>query len=69
MQIVGADSDWSIATDIADNSAFASAVSIIGVHYPCTGGDGGSADTLPGQRDRGEHRQAAVGQRERLPGP
>jgi len=45
VQIVGADSDWSIATDIADNSAFANAVSIIGVHYPCTGGDGGSADT------------------------
>jgi glycosyl hydrolase family 59/ricin-type beta-trefoil lectin protein/glycosyl hydrolase family 59 (putative galactocerebrosidase) len=47
VQIVGADSDWSIATDIADNSAFANAVSIIGVHYPCTGGDGGSADTCP----------------------
>jgi O-glycosyl hydrolase len=48
LQIVGADSDWSIATDIASNSAFASAVSIIGVHYPCTGGDGGSADTCAG---------------------
>jgi Glycosyl hydrolase family 59/Ricin-type beta-trefoil lectin domain len=45
VQIVGADSDWSIATDIAGNSAFASAVSIIGVHYPCAGGDGGSADS------------------------
>jgi len=45
VQLVGADSNWSIATDIADNSAFASAVSIIGVHYPCAGGDGGSADT------------------------
>jgi O-glycosyl hydrolase len=48
LQIVGADSDWSIASDIASNSAFASAVSIIGVHYPCTGGDGGSADTCVG---------------------
>jgi hypothetical protein len=48
LQIVGADSDWSIATDIASNSAFASAVSIIGVHYPCVGGDGGSADTCTG---------------------
>ena len=48
VQIVGADSDWAVATDIADNSAFANAVSIIGVHYPCTGGDGGSADTCPG---------------------
>jgi Glycosyl hydrolase family 59/Ricin-type beta-trefoil lectin domain/Concanavalin A-like lectin/glucanases superfamily len=44
VQIVGADSDWSVATDVADNSSFASAVSIIGVHYPCAGGDGGSAD-------------------------
>jgi O-glycosyl hydrolase len=48
VQIVGADSDWSIATDIADNPTFASAVSIIGVHYPCAGGDGGSADTCTG---------------------
>jgi hypothetical protein len=48
LQIVGADSDWSIATDIASNAAFASAVSIIGVHYPCVGGDGGSADTCTG---------------------
>jgi Glycosyl hydrolase family 59/Ricin-type beta-trefoil lectin domain len=47
VQIVGADSDWSIATDIADNPTFANAVSIIGVHYPCTGGDGGTADTCP----------------------
>jgi hypothetical protein len=48
VQIVGADSDWSIASDIADNSTFANAVSIIGVHYPCEGGDGGSADDCPG---------------------
>jgi hypothetical protein len=48
VQIVGADSDWSIAGDIASNSTFASAVSIIGVHYPCQGGDGGNADTCPG---------------------
>jgi hypothetical protein len=47
VQIVGADSGWSIATDIASNSTFASAVNIIGVHYPCQGGDGGSADTCP----------------------
>ena len=47
VQIVGADSDWSIASDIAANPTFASAVSIIGVHYPCQGGDGGSADTCP----------------------
>jgi hypothetical protein len=48
VQIVGADSDWSIASDIASNSAFANSVSIIGVHYPCQGGDGGNADTCPG---------------------
>jgi Glycosyl hydrolase family 59/Ricin-type beta-trefoil lectin domain/Concanavalin A-like lectin/glucanases superfamily/Glycosyl hydrolase family 59 central domain len=47
VQIVGADSDWSIASDIASNSTFANAVSIIGVHYPCQGGDGGNADTCP----------------------
>jgi hypothetical protein len=48
VQIVGADSGWDIASDIASNSTFASAVSIIGVHYPCQGGDGGNADTCPG---------------------
>ncbi|HEV2639893.1 MAG TPA: galactosylceramidase, partial [Actinocrinis sp.] len=47
VQIVGADSDWSVANDIASNSAFANAVQIIGTHYPC-GGDGGSADSCPG---------------------
>ncbi|HEY3870891.1 MAG TPA: RICIN domain-containing protein [Actinocrinis sp.] len=44
VQIVGADSDWSIANDIDSNSTFANSVAIIGDHYPC-GGDGGSADT------------------------
>ena len=48
VQIVGADSGWGIASDIASNPTFANAVSIIGVHYPCAGGDGGSADTCPG---------------------
>ncbi|WP_225447098.1 ricin-type beta-trefoil lectin domain protein [Streptacidiphilus sp. PB12-B1b] len=48
VQIVGADSDWSVAGDVASNSAFANAVSIIGVHYPCAGGDGGNADTCTG---------------------
>jgi hypothetical protein len=47
VQIVGADSDWSVANDIASNSTFASAVSIIGTHYPC-GGDGGAATSCPG---------------------
>jgi len=35
VQIVGSDSGWGIANDIASNPTFASAVSIIGVHYPC----------------------------------
>ncbi len=35
VKIVGADSDWSIANDIDSDPAFASAVSIIGAHYPC----------------------------------
>jgi Glycosyl hydrolase family 59/Ricin-type beta-trefoil lectin domain len=47
VQIVGADSDWSVANDIASNSTFASAVQIIGTHYPC-GGDGGAATSCPG---------------------
>ena len=42
--------------------------SIIGAHYPCEGGDGGSADTCSSTDDRQEQRQAAVGQRERLAG-
>jgi O-glycosyl hydrolase len=35
VQIVGADSDWTIANDVDSNSAFASAVAILGAHYPC----------------------------------
>lgn len=45
VQIVGDDSGWSVADDMASNSAFNNAVSVIGAHYPCAGGDGGSADT------------------------
>ena len=47
VQIVGADSDWSVANDVASNPAFANAVNIIGTHYPC-GGDGGDATSCPG---------------------
>jgi hypothetical protein len=45
VQIVGDDSDWGVADDMAANSAFNNAVQVIGAHYPCAGGDGGSADT------------------------
>ncbi|MFD8496718.1 ricin-type beta-trefoil lectin domain protein [Amycolatopsis sp. NPDC059657] len=35
VKIVGADSGWEIAGDINRDPAFASAVSVIGTHYPC----------------------------------
>ena len=35
VEIVGADSDWSVANDVDSNSSFASAVGVIGAHYPC----------------------------------
>ncbi len=34
-EIVAADTSWSVATDLANNSAFNSAVSVVGSHYPC----------------------------------
>jgi hypothetical protein len=45
VQVVGADSDWSIANDMVSNQTFANSVNIIGAHYPCAGGDGGDATT------------------------
>ncbi len=45
VQIVGDDSGWSVADDMASNAQFNNAVQIIGAHYPCAGGDGGNADT------------------------
>jgi hypothetical protein len=35
VKIVAADSDWSVANDVDSNPSFASAVSILGAHYPC----------------------------------
>jgi O-glycosyl hydrolase len=35
VKIVAADSDWTVAGDVDSNAAFASAVDIIGTHYPC----------------------------------
>jgi O-glycosyl hydrolase len=35
VKIVGSDSDWGIANDINSNPTFASAISVIGAHYPC----------------------------------
>ncbi|SEL87829.1 ricin-type beta-trefoil lectin domain protein [Streptacidiphilus jiangxiensis] len=34
-KIVAADSDWSVADDMATDPAFKKAVDIVGVHYPC----------------------------------
>ncbi|MFC1408504.1 ricin-type beta-trefoil lectin domain protein [Streptacidiphilus sp. N1-12] len=45
VQIVADDSGWSTADDMKSNSAFNNAVSIIGAHYSCNGGDGGNADS------------------------
>src|ERR1700729_210736 len=35
VQIVAADTDWTVANDLVSNSAFSQAVQIIGSHYPC----------------------------------
>ena len=35
VQIVGADTDWSVANDLVSNSALSQAVQIVGAHYPC----------------------------------
>ncbi|MFF0084768.1 NPCBM/NEW2 domain-containing protein [Streptomyces canus] len=45
IQIVGADSGLDVADDIASDPDFAKSVDVVGVHYPCEGGDGGSANT------------------------
>jgi hypothetical protein len=45
VQIVGDDSGWGVADDMAANPAFNNAVSVIGAHYPCEGGDGGNANS------------------------
>ncbi|MHA6764021.1 ricin-type beta-trefoil lectin domain protein [Streptacidiphilus sp. PAMC 29251] len=45
VQIVADDSGWSTADDMKSNAAFNNAVSIIGAHYSCNGGDGGNADS------------------------
>ncbi len=44
-QIVADDSGWKVADAMAADPAFAKSVDIIGVHYSCEGGDGGSADS------------------------
>jgi Glycosyl hydrolase family 59/Ricin-type beta-trefoil lectin domain len=46
VQIVADDTaGWDDASAIESNSTFANDVAILGAHYPCQGGDGGSATT------------------------
>ncbi len=45
IQLVGDDSDWKVAAAMAKDPAFAKSVDIVGVHYSCEGGDGGSANS------------------------
>ena len=45
IKIVGDDSGWKVADDMAKDPEFAKSIDIIGVHYSCEGGDGGSADS------------------------
>ena len=42
-KVVGADDNWGVADAMVSDSAFNASIDIVGVHYPCTGGDGGSA--------------------------
>jgi hypothetical protein len=44
-EIVADDSGWDEADAMATDPAFANAVSILGAHYSCEGGDGGNADS------------------------
>jgi len=46
-KVVGADSDWGVADAMVSDSTFNASIDIVGVHYPCTGGDGGSATSCP----------------------
>ncbi|MFF5145155.1 NPCBM/NEW2 domain-containing protein [Streptomyces sp. NPDC013157] len=45
VRIVAADSGLDVADTVAADPQFADSVDVVGVHYPCEGGDGGSADT------------------------
>ena len=45
IKIVGDDSGWDVAAAMAKDSNFAKSIDIVGVHYSCEGGDGGSAES------------------------
>lgn len=42
-KVVGADTDWGVADAMTSDATFKASIDIVGAHYPCTGGDGGSA--------------------------
>ncbi len=46
-KVVGADSGWDVADAMVSSATFNASIDIVGVHYPCTGGDGGSATSCP----------------------
>jgi O-glycosyl hydrolase len=46
-RVVAADGGWDIVNDMVDDAALASAIDIVGAHYPCNGGDGSDATTCP----------------------
>jgi O-glycosyl hydrolase len=43
IKLVGADSGWDLTSDMASDPTFKAAIDIVGVHYPCYGGDGSQA--------------------------
>ena len=43
VELVAGDGGWAVAGALLDDPAFAAAVDIVGVHYPCSGGNGGDA--------------------------
>ena len=45
VKIVAADDGWRLARDLASDSRFARVVDVVGVHYPCSGGYIGDAES------------------------
>ncbi|MFD8718002.1 NPCBM/NEW2 domain-containing protein [Streptomyces sp. NPDC059629] len=45
VKIVAADSGLDVADDIVSDPDFAKSVDVVGAHYPCEGGDGGTANS------------------------
>ena len=60
VKVVGSDSGWNIANDVDSNPQFASAVDILGAHYPCGYRSSQSNCSVPSAATSSG--QAAVGQ-------